>query len=77
MPHVYAQICSKVNWEHPAGRLIAELGASPLARVLTSGGGSQNPTWTAMRERMLGVPTSRAANIDAAYGAALLAARGA
>ena len=58
-------------------RALAELGASPLARVLTSGGGSQNPTWTAMRERMLGVPTSRAANIDAAYGAALLAARGA
>ena len=55
---------------------LAELGASPLARVLTSGGGAQNPTWTQMRERMLGVPTSRAASIDAAYGAAMLAARG-
>lgn len=56
---------------------LAELGASPLARVLTSGGGSQNPVWTALRERMLGVPTAQAENIDAAYGAALLAARGA
>ena len=55
---------------------LAELGASPLARVLTSGGGSNNPQWTAMRQRMLGVPTARAENIDAAYGSALLAARG-
>ena len=53
---------------------LAELGASPLARVLTSGGGSNNPTWTAMRQRMLGVPTAKAGNIDAAYGSALLAA---
>jgi len=29
-----------------------------------------------LRERMLGVPTLRAANIDAAFGAAILAARG-
>ena len=38
--------------------------------VLTSGGGSNNPQWTALRQRMLGVPTARAANIDAAFGAA-------
>ena len=56
---------------------LAELGASKLERVLTSGGGSQNPTWTALRERMLGVSTAKADNIDAAYGAAMLAARGA
>ena len=56
---------------------LAELGASPLARVLTSGGGSMNPQWTQIRQGMLGVPTERAANIDAAYGAAVLAARGA
>jgi sugar (pentulose or hexulose) kinase len=57
--------------------ILAELGASKLERVMTSGGGSQNPTWIAMRQRMLGVPTSKAKNIDAAYGCALLAARGA
>jgi len=56
---------------------LAALGASELRRVLTSGGGSQNAQWTVMRQALLGVPTSRAANIDAAYGAALLAARGA
>ena len=53
---------------------LASLGASPLRRVLTSGGGAKNDVWSAMRERMLGVPTSRAPNTDAAYGAALLAA---
>ena len=56
---------------------LAELGASPLNRVFTSGGGSNNPQWTAMRQRMLGVPCAKASNIDAAFGAALLAARGA
>ena len=56
---------------------LAELGASPLKRVLTSGGGAMNMQWTALRERMLRVPTSRAPSIDAAYGAARLAASGA
>ena len=55
---------------------LASLGASRLLRVLTSGGGAQNAVWTRMRSAMLGVPTDRAASIDAAYGAALLAARG-
>ena len=55
---------------------LAELGASPLRRVLTSGGGAQNPQWTRLRQKMLSVPTSRAANIEAAYGAAMLACRG-
>eukprot|EP00322_Chrysochromulina_rotalis_P020164 CAMPEP_0115890060 /NCGR_PEP_ID=MMETSP0287-20121206/33154_1 /TAXON_ID=412157 /ORGANISM="Chrysochromulina rotalis, Strain UIO044" /LENGTH=201 /DNA_ID=CAMNT_0003346815 /DNA_START=18 /DNA_END=623 /DNA_ORIENTATION=- len=56
---------------------LADLGASKLQRVLTSGGGAQNPQWTALRQQMLGVPTSKASSIDAAYGAALLASRGA
>lgn len=33
------------------------LGATKLRRVDTAGGGAVNPTWTAMRQRMLGVPT--------------------
>ena len=55
---------------------LAALGARPLRRVYSCGGGAHNPQWTALRERMLGVPTSLARNADAAYGAALLAARG-
>jgi len=56
--------------------LLAELGASPLRRVETAGGGANNPTWTRIRERLLGVPVTRAAHTEAAYGAALLARDG-
>ena len=52
---------------------LKELGASELKRVLTCGGGAENPQWTELRERMLGVPTARAPQTDAALGAALLA----
>jgi len=52
---------------------LAELGASTLKRVLTCGGGADNPQWTRLRQAMLGVPTSRAPQTDAAFGAALLA----
>ncbi len=56
--------------------LLAELGASPLRRVETAGGGAQNPVWTRIRQRLLGVPVARAAHADAAYGSALLARDG-
>eukprot|EP00966_Prymnesium_polylepis_P065770 1526164-Prymnesium_polylepis.1 len=52
---------------------LKELGASELRRVLTCGGGAENPQWTQLREKMLEVPTSRAPQTDAALGAALLA----
>ena len=56
--------------------LLAELGATPLRRVETAGGGAKNPAWTHIRQRLLGVPVSRAAHTEAAYGAALLARDG-
>ena len=56
--------------------LLAELGASPLARVETAGGGACNPAWTRIRERHLGVSVSAARHSEAAYGAALLARDG-
>lgn len=56
--------------------LLAELGATPVQRVETAGGGAQNPAWTRIRQRLLGVPVSRAARTEAAYGAALLARDG-
>ncbi len=49
------------------------LGATPLQRVFTAGGGAQNATWTAIRQRCLGVPVTTAAQIQAAYGSARLA----
>src|SRR5512143_3662072 len=56
--------------------LLARLGATPLGRVETAGGGASNPAWTRIRQRLLGVPVCRAAHTEAAYGAALLARDG-
>ncbi|MDA8128737.1 MAG: FGGY-family carbohydrate kinase [Betaproteobacteria bacterium] len=57
-------------------KLLAELGATPLARVETAGGGARNPAWTRIRQRVLGVPVAPAAHAEAAYGAARLARDG-
>ena len=54
---------------------LAELGATPLEEVFTAGGGAKNDKWMLMRSRMLGVSVSRAANVDASFGAAVLAVR--
>jgi D-ribulokinase len=56
--------------------LLAELGATPVARIETAGGGARNPVWVRIRERLLGVPVARAAHTEAAYGSALLAREG-
>ncbi|MBI5753405.1 MAG: FGGY-family carbohydrate kinase [Hydrogenophilales bacterium] len=53
---------------------LAELGAPPLKRVVTNGGGAKNIVWEKMRKRMLGMPVSAAAHCEAAYGSALLCA---
>ncbi|VAH01422.1 unnamed protein product [Triticum turgidum subsp. durum] len=58
-------------------KLLKELGATPVEEVFTAGGGAQNEKWTAIRERVLGVPVWKAEQTEAAYGAALLALRGA
>jgi sugar (pentulose or hexulose) kinase len=54
-------------------RRLEELGAPFPTRVLTTGGGAVNATWTAIRARQLGVPVAAAEHRDAAYGAALIA----
>lgn len=55
-------------------QLLAQLGAPALTQVLTTGGGSVNPAWLRIRERILGVETKTARFGMAAYGTALLAA---
>lgn len=57
--------------------LLKELGATEVDEVFTAGGGAKNERWTKIRERVLGLPVSRAAQTEAAYGAALLALKGA
>ncbi len=51
---------------------LAQLGAPMVKRIVTSGGGAKNATWRTMRERLLGVPVSIAAQCEAAYGSAQL-----
>ena len=53
-------------------QLLQTLGATPLTRVYTAGGGAQNDVWTAIRKRCLKVPTIASDQTEAAYGAALL-----
>ena len=55
---------------------LKERGASPLKAVASAGGGARNPQWAALRSNLLGVDVVRAANSDAAFGAAVLALRG-
>lgn len=61
--------------EARAYALLKDLGAPYPRTVLSTGGGSVNPAWTRLRARALGVPVYRAAQQEAAYGAALLARR--
>ena len=56
--------------------LLAEMGASPLRRVCTAGGGSRNEAWSIMRANALGAPVEALKYGEAAYGAALLAKQG-
>uniref|UniRef100_A0A6M2E674 D-ribulose kinase n=1 Tax=Populus davidiana TaxID=266767 RepID=A0A6M2E674_9ROSI len=63
--------------EAKAYNLLKDLGATQVEEVLTAGGGAKNEKWTKIRERVLGLPVSRAKQTEAAYGAALLALKGA
>lgn len=54
-------------------RLQQEGAPYPL-RVVSSGGGAANQPWSAIRERLLGVPVQAATHTQAAFGSALIAA---
>ena len=62
--------------EADAYQRLAALGAPPVRRVLTVGGGAANPVWTALRARVIGVPVSTASCTEAAAGVARLALAG-
>jgi sugar (pentulose or hexulose) kinase len=53
--------------------LLQELGASPMQKIYTAGGGAKNRAWTKIRDRHLRIPMLDAIQPEAAYGAALLA----
>jgi len=54
-------------------RRLRELGAPPLRRVITLGGGARNPQWRSLRQRALGVPVLQRPGLSAAFGMARLA----
>ncbi|MGC1310092.1 MAG: FGGY-family carbohydrate kinase [Phormidesmis sp.] len=55
---------------------LVRLGAPKLQQVYTAGGGAQNITWQALRQRRLGVSVTAARQTEAAYGSAQLAMKG-
>ena len=70
---LYGLLAGIAKIEARGYQLLAELGATPLTTVYTAGGGAQNQTWTQIRQQYLQVPVRAAAQLEAAYGAALLA----
>jgi len=61
--------------ERDGYRLLQTLGAPAPRRILSVGGGADNPQWTQIRSRLLGLPVAPATHREAAFGAAVLALR--
>lgn len=59
--------------EHQGWQRLQELGASPIKRVLTVGGGACNPQWRNLRQLALGIPVLNLPNASAATAMAFLA----
>ncbi len=59
--------------ERDGWRRLEELGAPPIRRVISLGGGARNPQWRAIRQRLLGVPVLNRPEASAARGMARLA----
>ena len=59
--------------ERDGWRRLEQLGAPPLQRVISLGGGARNPQWRAIRQRTLGVPVLNRPQCSAAQGMARLA----
>ncbi len=62
-----------VEIERAGWQRLAELGAPPIRRVISLGGGARNPQWRLMRQRVLGVPVLNRPQLTAALGMARLA----
>ena len=60
--------------ERAGWRRLQALGAPPVQRVISLGGGARNPQWRAIRQRLLGVPVLNRPRLSAALGMARLAA---
>ncbi|NBW63045.1 MAG: sugar kinase, partial [Synechococcaceae bacterium WB4_1_0192] len=59
--------------ERDGWRRLQALGAPPIRRVLSLGGGARNPQWRQLRQRLLGIPVLNRPEASAARGMARLA----
>ncbi|MFN9644220.1 MAG: FGGY-family carbohydrate kinase [Cyanobacteriota bacterium] len=59
--------------ERQGWQRLRALGAPPIQRVITLGGGARNSCWRQMRQRILGVPVLNRPHLSAARGMARLA----
>ena len=59
--------------EQQGWQRLRELGAPPIQRVITLGGGARNSRWRQMRQRILGLPVLNRPHLSAARGMARLA----
>ncbi|MFZ9270955.1 MAG: FGGY-family carbohydrate kinase [Prochlorococcaceae cyanobacterium] len=59
--------------EQAGWQRLQQLGAPPVQRVLSLGGGARNPQWRALRQRQLGLPVLNRPQCTAAQGMARLA----
>lgn len=70
---LHGLLSSMARIEAQGYKLLQQLGATPLVRVYTAGGGAKNPVWTEIRSQYLQVPVTNSRHREAAYGSALLA----
>jgi sugar (pentulose or hexulose) kinase len=63
------------QWELLGWQRLQQLGAPAISRVISVGGGAQNPQWRLMRERLMGLPVINKAKASAAAAMARHALR--
>ncbi|MCY4335965.1 MAG: FGGY-family carbohydrate kinase, partial [Litoreibacter sp.] len=54
---------------------LTAMGAPTVARIFATGGGTKNPAWMQVRDRLLAAELAEPVSIEAAFGTALLAKR--
>jgi D-ribulokinase len=64
------------NIETQGYQLLTQLGANPLIKVYTAGGGAKNEPWRLIRQHKLKVPVIASTETEASFGTALLAKNG-
>ncbi len=70
---LYGLLMGMTRIEAQGYQVLQRLGAPAPKRLYSTGGGTNNPVWQQLRERMLGLKLQSVKQQQAAYGAALLA----